>query len=80
MIICDLNVMRSVRFPHEADAILIVDANAVLSPAIAAEPLQPVSRRDPEIGQCPRSVQHQKLSQCNAPQIRREPSILAGLP
>jgi hypothetical protein len=80
MVICDLNVMRPVRFPDEADAILIVDTDAVLSAAIAAEPLQPVSRRDPEVGQCPRRVQHEELSQCNAPQIRREPPILTSLP
>jgi hypothetical protein len=52
----------------------------MLSAVIAAEPLQPVSRRDPEVGQCPRRVQRQELSQGIAPQVRWEPPILASLP
>jgi len=45
VIVQDLDVFRSGHCPAEADAVLIVHADAVLPGAVANESLQPVARR-----------------------------------
>jgi len=52
-------------FPDEADAPLIVDADAVLAFSLASQPLQPVGWRDPKIGKAAGVVQHAQFSPGN---------------
>ena len=49
MIVHDLNRTRAVRRPDEADAVSVIDTNAVLPFAIAEKRLKPIARRDPEV-------------------------------
>lgn len=49
MVIDNLNVVRAVSLPDEADAILIVDADAVLARAIPFQSLQPIAGRNTEV-------------------------------
>jgi hypothetical protein len=49
VIVNELDVVRIAILPPETDAPLIIDANAVLSRAIAFEFLQPIAWRRPEI-------------------------------
>jgi hypothetical protein len=59
VIVRDLDVGRSRRGPRKADSPLIIDANAVLSRAIAPELLEPIARRHPQIVECFRSINDQ---------------------
>jgi len=52
--------------PAEANPILVIDADAVLSRPIASQRLQTIARRRPQIVQAPRLIQHQQLSSGNA--------------
>ena len=63
MIVNDFNVMKAVTIDHKADAILIVDPNAVLSLAITMEQLQMIRRRDSQILQTSRIVDHNQLAE-----------------
>jgi hypothetical protein len=64
MIVHDLYVVRVAVSPNEADAILIVDPNAVLSLAIPSQLLEPISRRDPEVANVRGGMQYKKLAVC----------------
>ena len=43
---------RAGRRPDEADAVLVVDTNRVLSVAVASQLLEPVARRDAQVVDC----------------------------
>jgi hypothetical protein len=62
MIVHNLNVLRTFRHPPKAHAELVIDANAVLSSAIAFERFQSIPRRDAEIIKPARTVQHGQLA------------------
>src|SRR5215831_20499015 len=62
MVVDDLDVPRAVVSPTEADSPLVVDPDAVLPASIAAELLEPVSRRHTQIVQVLGTVQHLQLS------------------
>jgi hypothetical protein len=49
VVIGDFNVVRTRRVPGEADPPLIVDSDAVLPAAIAAQLFEPVAGRNPQI-------------------------------
>jgi hypothetical protein len=51
VVIRDLDFVRPVNLPDEADAILIVDSDAVLADAVALQRFQPVTRRDAQVAQ-----------------------------
>jgi hypothetical protein len=55
MVVNDFDVFCVAFFPYKAEAILVVDAKAMLSLAIANESLKPISARDRKIGEtgCP---------------------------
>jgi len=81
MVIGDLHIVRMALAPHEANAELIVDANAVLSLSVSLQSFQAISRQDGQVRQTPRTVYHEQLSQsCSAQTEGRFPSALAGLP
>src|SRR5262249_5248950 len=49
MIVDDLDIVGVAVAPAEADAPLVIDPNAVLPFAISGQPLQPISRRRPQV-------------------------------
>ena len=62
MIVDDLHIDGAVTSPYEADAPLFIDANRMLSLAVAFERLQTIARRHPQIAERFRVVQHVELS------------------
>jgi hypothetical protein len=55
VIIRDFDVVGISSLPSETDAILLVDSNAVLTPAVPRESLEPVTRWNrqlPQIANC----------------------------
>jgi hypothetical protein len=66
MIVYDRHVMRPVFLPNEADAPLIVDANAMLALAIALQRLEPIPWRCTQITQSHCGVDHVELAHNNS--------------
>src|SRR5262245_10305751 len=66
MVIDDFHIVRFTALPAEAHAVLLVDADAMLPLAIAAELLQTISRRAAQVFQRLPGVQEQQLSQGRA--------------
>ena len=66
MVVDDLDVMGVALLPGEADAPLVVDANTVLSFAVAVQSLKAVSGRRAQIHQGDRRVEHHEFSQGGA--------------
>lgn len=62
MIVHDFDIVRVTRSPNEADAVLIVDPNAVLPLAIATQSLESVAGRHPKIANVSGGMQHEKLA------------------
>lgn len=58
--------------PAEADTPLVVDADAMLTSAIANEAFQPICRRDAQIVQAFRDIELNQLTPSQAMQFRRE--------
>ena len=73
MVIDDLDFVRVAAFPPKADAPLVVDANAVLTRAIAFQLFQPVARRQPKVLQLNRDVDESELAEHGAPEVGRKP-------
>ncbi len=65
MVIFDFNVVRIAIAPHEADAPLIVDANAALSLSVAFERLQLITGGRREVTEFCRDVQLPKFPLCH---------------
>jgi hypothetical protein len=61
MIVRDFDVINVARPPGKTDSPLIVNPNAVLSFAVAAQLLQPVARNCAESPQVARGVEHVEL-------------------
>jgi hypothetical protein len=57
MVVHDLHVVGVAAAPREADAPLIVDPNAELARAIAAQRLKAIARGNPKVVQSDRSVE-----------------------
>ncbi len=66
--------------PHEADAMLIVDPDAMLAPAFAVQRLQPVPGRHAQIIQRHRGMQQEELLERPHSQIGGNPSASPRLP
>lgn len=79
MIVSDLYIAEFGTLPHEADAVLIVDPNAVLSLSVAAQRFKAISRRYSQIIQVRCIVQIFQLPQGRALNIGREAPALASL-
>jgi hypothetical protein len=71
MIVRDFDRVRPAVSPNEADSVLIVDANTMLSFAVVFQFLQAVAWRNWKVIQSQRNVNHKKLSECDSPQVRR---------
>jgi hypothetical protein len=69
----DLDFVRSIGLPNEADAILIVDPDAMLTASIPLQGLQTISGRDTQIAQMDRRLNliqlaaRDSLNPCPAP-------------
>ena len=61
MVVDDLDIPRRAVVPDEADAPSIVDANAVLTPAIAPQGLQSIAGRRAQVVEPAGRIKHQKL-------------------
>lgn len=62
MIINDLDLVRVTISPDEADAVLVVDPDAVLSSSIAGQRFEPIARERAQIPESARRVHLQQLS------------------
>jgi len=62
VVVNDLNVLRSRRGPAEADAPLVVDADAVLTLAVALERLKSIAGRRTQELKCRRGLELRELS------------------
>jgi len=78
VIVDDFHLDGAIRGPHEADAELIVDSDAVLALALAAQRLQPITGRRPEVAQFDRAVQLREFARGDAAD-RPEVTSLPGL-
>jgi hypothetical protein len=63
VVVGDLDIVRIAGVPPETDAPLVIDPNAVLARSVAHQLLQPVARRDPEVGEFHGGVQLPQLPQ-----------------
>jgi hypothetical protein len=88
VIVRNLNVVGIVVSPHEADAVSVVDANAVLACAVAAQDFKAISGWNQKIFQDRGSVKHleflqRRLSEAcrNVPRVHFVPQPLGiGIP
>ena len=67
VIIDDLDIRRAGTRPLETDAVLIVDSNAVLPPAISTQRLQPIAWRNPQLIQSRDRIQLVQLPPSDTP-------------
>jgi hypothetical protein len=63
--------------PAEADAVLIVDADAVLAGAIAREGLEAIPGRHAQIVEPPGDLQLKPLASCHGGDLREAPGTTA---
>jgi hypothetical protein len=71
VVVRDFDLVGISSLPAETDTILIVDPDALLSRSVAAEPLQPIPRRNGKLQEIPNSVDLIELSSRHRPQIPR---------
>jgi hypothetical protein len=79
VVVDDLDVMGVTTDPAEANAKLVVDADAVLAEAIAGQFLQSVSRWHFQVSEGDCGVEHDELAEGNTLEIRRESADLLAL-
>jgi hypothetical protein len=80
MVVDDFHSVGVALPPHEANAILIIDPDAVLALAFAVQRLQPVSGRHAQIIQRHRGMQQEELLERPNSQIGGNPSAAPRLP
>jgi hypothetical protein len=73
VVVNDLDIVGVAVSPPEADAPLIVDADAVLAGSIAPQLLQPITRRHPEILEALGGIELGELAQHDPVDDRRKP-------
>jgi hypothetical protein len=72
VVIDDFDFMGAVRFPAEADAPLIIDADGVLALPVALERFEAIAGRDGKVVECGDSVDLSEFPQGDALDVRRE--------
>lgn len=70
MIVHHLDVIRVTRAPYEADAPLVVDADAVLLVSIPAEPFETIPGWNSKVVEAASSIDHPEFPQSRALEIR----------
>ncbi len=63
MVIRDLYILSVASIPFEANAPLIIDANAILTGPIASQLLQAISRRHSQVLQGHGAIEHSQFAQ-----------------
>jgi hypothetical protein len=71
MIVDDLDVVRVCSEPAEADSPLIVDSDAVLASSVTGEFFKAIRRRDAEINEAGRGIEHNEFAKGNSVKVRR---------
>jgi len=71
VIVNDLDLIRPAVGPDETEAILIIDANTMLSGSISAQCLESIGWRRPQIAEGGSSVHPLELAASHRPQERR---------
>jgi hypothetical protein len=66
VIVHNFNLVRTILTPDKTHAPLIIDADAVLSFAVAFQGFVLVARRNPQTGQLGGGMQLQQLASCHA--------------
>jgi hypothetical protein len=69
VVIRDFDFMGAVSFPFKADAVLVIDSDAVLSFTISVKCLQAVGRGRVEVGEDLRCMDHQQLPPRNGSNV-----------
>lgn len=80
MIIHNFNVVRVFAAPAEANAPLVIDADAVLANAVAFQGFQAVAGRQRQIAQFARAINLRELPQGHALNLRRQAVVAPPLP
>src|SRR5271165_1357998 len=75
-----LNIVGVSIAPNKADAVLVVDANGMLSFAITPQLLQVVAGWHAKVLNCERSIQDHQFSSCNFTKIGRNAAAPACSP
>jgi hypothetical protein len=65
VIIGDLNLMCSIRFPDKADLVLVNDPDAALPGTVAVQRLEAIAGRRPKIDQIERGLDLIQFSACD---------------
>ena len=76
MIVHNLNILSPCVRPTEAEAELIVYANAMLPHTITFQGFQPIPRGHSQIAQSSRDLQLPQLASCDSRDIRESPDLL----
>jgi len=79
VIIDDLDVVRVISEPAEADAPLIVDTYAVLASPVPCEFLKAVCGRDAEVDEAGRGIKHDEFAKGNSARRGSSRSRLANV-
>ncbi len=77
VVVGKLHIVRAVLFPHETEAVLIIDPDAVLPRPAVQQGLQTVPRRRPKIGKLNRGIHLIQLTSHYRCDVAPSP-ILAG--
>src|SRR5215470_9048618 len=72
MVVHDLDLRRAFGRPNKAYPELVVDADRVLSPAVARERLETVAWRRPQVAEITRGVEVAQLSARHLDQVGRK--------
>ena len=80
MIIHNFNVVRVFTVPAEANAPLVIDADAVLANAVAFQGFQAVAGRQRQVTQFARAIKLRELPQGHALNLRRQAVVTPPLP
>ena len=70
MVICDLNIERVTVAPFETDSPLVINSDAVLPHAVAAQLLESICRRDSQVIEVDGIVEHAQFPQSHLLNIR----------
>jgi hypothetical protein len=71
VVVRDFDVVGTAILPPEANPVLIVDADTVLSDPRTAQGLEAVTRWNRQFAQCPNPIQLRQLARYDRPQRRR---------
>jgi hypothetical protein len=77
MVVHDLHIFASIGCPDKAETELIVNANAVLSRAVAAKSFEPITGWHAQILQFSRAIKHSQLPHCCSLNTDKTPNAVA---